>query len=62
MLYRPVQKAVHKQSEPWQISSFVRLNKNLLFVLAIVYHAKLQPGHQQLQTVLGAEYCVPVKK
>lgn len=62
MLYRQVQKAVHKQSEPWQISYFAHVNKNLHFVLATVYHVKLQPGHQQLQTILDAEYCVPVKK
>lgn len=57
-----VQKAVHKQSEPWQICSFAHVNKNLLLVLAVVYCVKLQPGHQQLQTILDVGYCVPVKK
>lgn len=56
-----VQKAVHKLAEPWKLHSFAGINKSLL-VLAVVYHVKLQPGHQQLQTILDEGYCVPVKK
>lgn len=57
-----VQKAVHKLAEPWKIHSFAHTNKSLLLVLAVVYCVKLQPGHQQLQTILDVGYCVPVKK
>lgn len=35
--YIQVQKAVHKQSELWQISPFALVN-NLILALAVAYH------------------------
>lgn len=37
ILYIQVHKAVHKQSELWQINAFARGNKDLILPLAIAY-------------------------